>query len=368
MSVPPLPASQQPIEHRRLCNHSMLKRNFITVMLVAVLPLVNYISEVARFAMLSKTGIISLDSKLRVSSSNIRTNELSLEFSVFSIFKTLSRPPSQQQLFVVESWVRLVGQVNVITLFDDEASCSWLRSSYPYIRCVGVPNCLHSQFKRPIVRCVFEHGNRLAVTDHVVFVNGDILLLPSANGIFKFVSNITVPYLLTSQRIGVVTPSNTTSFDDALGQIQRAMAAEHAHKIYDGAYIDMFVYSRGFLPGKLPECITGAFRWDNWLMSHAMTTAGAFVIDASSVMKIVHLEPAGYQTPNYYKDPAANHNEKLCGTTWRLQVGRMQYAEYALINVNDHSFRLKRNWEKCSAPPLVKQAWAVSRNQSCEEI
>src|SRR6266581_2675195 len=90
-----------------------------------------------------------------------------------------------------------------------------------------------------------------------------------------------------------------------------------------GAWIDYFVFRKGFYLGKMPELVIGRVHWDQWLVWKARAM-GAVVVDASEAVMAIHqnhdygYHPAG--KTGVWNDELSRRNYRLAGGRWHLRT------------------------------------------------
>ena len=206
----------------------------------------------------------------------IRGNEWEGEFT----------PQKKIVLSALKSIVYEVGAHRTVVLVDKLSYC---RSRPHFLRaatCRDLVKCRNPTLDVPTLPCVFKMMLELSKTEHLAFINGDILILEGFAESVAFVSTYE-KYVMVGRRhhleatsVPMVTKHDLHALRTAIQEIP------FAH----GYALDYFVLRRQDwieILEDLPAFVVGAWRWDNFLLAKAYKQ-GFLVIDASYTATILH--------------------------------------------------------------------------------
>ncbi len=166
---------------------------------------------------------------------------------------------------------------------------------------------------------------------HLVYLNGDILLLPSFLTVLAEVAIAQPRFLLTGRRINIPPP----------GDLGRLDALAHRGGSLGGiGALDVFAFPTAEFAA-VPPLVIGRAGWDNWLVGEARRQ-GLPVVNASGAAGLLH------QNHGYEHLPAGERS--IVGDALALE-NRQHLARVVPGNVRDASHW----WPRCRQPerPLV---------------
>ncbi len=173
-----------------------------------------------------------------------------------------------------------------------------------------------------VLRSFFDTAQRMARHDVVCYVNCDIVLTEDFAAAVAKVRAATPEFLMVGRRwdTDVTEP---IGFEQAgWKEILRGRARTQGQQ-RSGAWIDYFVFRKGFYLGKMPELVIGRVHWDQWLVWKARAM-GAVVVDASEAVMAIHqnhdygYHPAG--KTGVWNDELSRRNYRLAGGRWHLRT------------------------------------------------
>ncbi len=173
-----------------------------------------------------------------------------------------------------------------------------------------------------VLRSFFDTAQRMARHDVVCYVNCDIVLTEDFAAAVAKVRAATPEFLMVGRRwdTDVTEP---IGFEQAgWKEILRGRALTQGQQ-RSGAWIDYFVFRKGFYLGKMPELVIGRVHWDQWLVWKARAM-GAVVVDASEAVMAIHqnhdygYHPAG--KTGVWNDELSRRNYRLAGGRWHLRT------------------------------------------------
>jgi hypothetical protein len=181
----------------------------------------------------------------------------------------------------LRSWVQLHPDVEVI-LFGDDKGARETASEVGVKHGGEVPR---NAAGRKHLNWVFDRAQDLARHDLVCYVNCDIILTRKFLDAVQRVAPLKQPFLLVSRRWNV---AQGESLDISEPDWEKALVERVLREgtLFDPSGIDVFVFRKGILRGRMPPFVTGVF-WDNWIIYHFRSRRMA-VIDATAVAMPIH--------------------------------------------------------------------------------
>ena len=231
----------------------------------------------------------------------------------------------------IKSWLEYANYV--IALVDNEKLCIGLTSIFPRITC-HTHYCNHHDLQIPIVSCLMITGESHSHTDHVLFVNSDIIFANSIQEQLDRVksSQIGTDFVITGTRTDIVTQIALNAFTGKFTISTKDILnlAKREGISHGDVACDYFLYPRkSSLARKMPPFILGNWRWDNWLLHEYMVSKKTKVIDASDTIVAVHI---GNTATPLVNRPGAVHNSKLYDATTGgmpgIGLGSLKHADY----------------------------------------
>lgn len=272
-----------------------------------------------------------------------------MDLTIFSIPRPFNGHTGLIQTNAIASWTRVRG-ADVVLMGDDDGVDRAAAS-------LGVrhePSIERNARGTPLISDAFERLRRLAASEVVVFVNGDIVFTDDLADAVSAMRRSRFPHwVLVGQRrdFDVGGPIVMTE-----GWQNRLLADVAARGTLHGkSGIDFFAFPRD-LPLKLPPLAVGRVGWDSWLV-YATRKAGIPLVDATRAVCAIH------QNHPPAHDPAgaeADDNRRSAGGFYRM--GSIRDADWRLVADPDGRLRLEprlagRIW---FAPP-VRAGLAVRR-------
>ncbi|CAF3854211.1 unnamed protein product, partial [Rotaria magnacalcarata] len=217
----------------------------------------------------------------------------------------------QIQTNAIWSWSQLLPMENILLFFDDEKSCSFMRTLYQEISCQSLPlsKCFHSTYHRPYMNCVFDLAQQRIKTSILVFANGDIILHHSVYHTISFVNTHFREFFLVGCRRDYVV-SRSLNYSNPANTLQDAL---NNSQITSTADID-FIAFKTDTPIYMAPFLVGVYRWDNWLLSEMLLRTNITVIDVTQSTFIIHqkLKELDGQKPLHHSSRiGAAYNDEL---------------------------------------------------------
>lgn len=170
---------------------------------------------------------------------------------------------------------------------------------------------------------------------HLIYLNGDILLLPSFLTVLAEVAAGHDSFLLTSRRINIPPPGDLGSLDTV--QLERVLnqLAHRSGSLGGIGALDVFAFPAAAFTA-VPPLVIGRAGWDNWLVGEA-SRLGLPVVNASGAAGLLH------QNHGYEHLPAGERS--IVGDELAL-VNRQHLASVEPGNVRSASHW----WPRCREP------------------
>ena len=275
-----------------------------------------------------------------------------MKLTVFSAPKPFTNPHiAVIQHNALASW-KALGPDVAVALVGNEAGMSEAAAEHDIpvfdsVRC--------SPEGTPLVSSIFELGREAADSPFLVYVNGDILLLPD---LLLAVDRLGArlpgrPFLMIGQRwdLDVITRLDFSSGWEA--RLRDDIARRGA--LHRPAGSDYFVFPRAAFTA-LPDFAIGRAGWDNWMIYHARQE-GWPVIDGTPSVTIVHQNHDYSHLPGgrpHYDHEESRKNMALAGglaAMYMVLDATLELRNGELRRPAINRMRLVRAIERLLMPP-----------------
>jgi hypothetical protein len=202
--------------------------------------------------------------------------------TIFSAPKPFTNPHINViQRNAIQSWQRLGDETRPVLVGQEDGLAE---AAAEYDVCL-LPDVERNAAGTPLISSIFSLARRASDSPYLLFVNGDILLLPDiVAATHRIADQVRGPFLLIGQRWDL---NVTTLLDFSDGWEQRLRAdVEKRGKLHRPAGSDYFVFPRQAFT-EMPDFAVGRAGWDNWMIYHARSM-GWPVIDGTPSVTIVH--------------------------------------------------------------------------------
>ncbi|MFQ5804384.1 MAG: hypothetical protein ACE5JQ_15955 [Candidatus Methylomirabilales bacterium] len=262
----------------------------------------------------------------------------------------------------IGSWTRLSPSCQIILFGDEEGTAEVAQE----LGVQHVPEVVRNEYCTPVLDDVFGKAQRMASHNIVCYVNCDIILLDDFMTAVEKVSRRKRRFLMVGQ-CWDVDVSAPLDFGRRNWTQSLADRAQQEGDLRGPAYIDYFVFPRGFYGHLLPFAL-GRAGFDNWLVWKAGAQRAA-VVDASRVVTAIHQHHDYSHVPGgrdwSYKGEEAKRNEELAGG--KKHYHRLYDATYRLTQkgLRVHAtgyFGIAYRWQKMKAqhrPRVMGVFWRV---------
>ena len=212
-------------------------------------------------------------------------------FTIATVLKSGDFSSDASSSNSVRSFVRVVGERNVLVLVDEDYLCDSIpREKWGRVKCAGIYHCMDPVHKVPTMDCVLSEVVKRSRYNAIAYVNGDLMVFPSLAKAVMLASRMSEQYVVVGRRHNSPEgppriPQKSVAWD-AVEQHSKTLPLDH------GYALDYFVFSRNLLDRaieELPPFVIGAWRWDNSLLAIVYKT-DALVVDATYFAPVLHQE------------------------------------------------------------------------------
>jgi len=256
----------------------------------------------------------------------------------------------------LRSFLALRGVSEVFVVVDHEEECSTLSSvtSAGQLSCFTIPHeCVHSTVHKPTMGCIFRQIRSLVHADVFVFVNGDIILFDSLISAIHTIDRDLSEYVMVGRRWDV-TYAVSKLIENKSNRAALELRTRATGKLHGDYGLDYFVMKREHIPVDLPEFVSGAWKWDNTLLSIFMIR-GIPVVDGTAVVTALHQGLNSRTYANHTTRIGSLINSRLAFAAVRNAyiVGRSDAADYKLrifdgqIQLLNASYHPRHSLHKC---------------------
>jgi hypothetical protein len=230
--------------------------------------------------------------------------------TIFSTPKPMEGEFHLLQENAVGSWRALGPEVEILLLGDEPGEAELATR-------LGVrhlPELARNDYGTPRVDEIIRIAEQTASEPILCYINADIILGTDFLAAVRAAAGLRRRFLMVGQRWNLDVEEKI-DFTDAGWEKKILEQVRIRGRLEDPSGIDYFIFRRG-LWGTIPPLAIGRTFWDNWLIYQARTR-GAAVIDATSVLRVIHQNhgyshhPQGWK--GVWKGPEAERNMELAG-------------------------------------------------------
>jgi hypothetical protein len=245
--------------------------------------------------------------------------------TIFSAPKAFSNPHiATIQRNAIQSWVHVGDEVEVC-LVGREDGMAEVASEY------GVPlleDVRRNASGTPLVSSIFELARQASSSPYLVYVNGDILLLPNIlQATHQIASALSAEqsFLLIGQRWDLDV-KELLEFSHGWERRLQQCVSENG-QLHAPAGSDYFVFPR-YAFSEMPDFAIGRAGWDNWMIYHALKR-GWPVIDGTPSLMVIH------QSHDYSHLPGGRPHYNLAESQHNMEIGGGLKHMYMVLDA-DH--------------------------------
>lgn len=196
-------------------------------------------------------------------------------------------------LSALRSWNAHTVQRRIILYADDRTACDWLHAhGFSEARCMVT--CRHALKPGLNVSCMLDTSADIADTEVLCLLNSDITLPLGFGSIVDhlFAGVMFEHALVVGRRTDLrVTDMPPIFLESPAWAGTVAKIASSAGKLHGVTGIDYFIHTRRMWSRfEVPPFIVGAWKWDNFLLSRALSDPHTIVVDATAQIQAVHLQ------------------------------------------------------------------------------
>jgi hypothetical protein len=238
----------------------------------------------------------------------------------------------------LRSWLQLHPEVEILLFGDDPGAAEVCHE----LGIRHVPSVRKNRYGTKYLASIYDQAQEIARHDLLCHANCDILFLNDFLLALQRVAQLPFPFLMAGRRWDADI-REPLRFEDSSWQAEVREFALQTGKQRPSQWIDYFVFRRGLFYRQIPEFVIGRPGWDNWLLWHALHS-GAKLIDASSVVRIVHQNHDYAYHPDgekgVWEGEEAQENYKLLQGHRKFRT--LDNATYLLLP--DGLYRNRRAW------------------------
>lgn len=127
---------------------------------------------------------------------------------------------------------------------------------------------------------------------HFIYLNGDILVMPSLLAVLEDVAARFPAFLLAARRLNIEPPGDLTALPPAALAAHLACLARHHGSLGGIGALDLFAFPVHCFTA-VPPLVIGRAGWDNWLVADALRS-GLTVVNATGAGQLLH-QNHGYE-------------------------------------------------------------------------
>jgi len=180
----------------------------------------------------------------------------------------------------IRSWMQFADQVEIF-LVGEEEGVAEVAGEYGITH---LPDVERNKWGTPRVDSVFELAQNATEDEIVVYLNADIILLPSFIKIIRDIYMLDETFLIVGRRWDV-NIRRYIEFDsfwaDRLEQLVKKQGKLRGHSA-----MDFFGFPTGMYQN-IPSFAIGRAGWDNWMIFHAIEK-GWKVVDITPTVIVIH--------------------------------------------------------------------------------
>lgn len=121
---------------------------------------------------------------------------------------------------------------------------------------------------------------------HFIYLNGDILVMPSLLAVLEDVAARFPAFLLAARRLNIEPPGDLTALPPAALAAHLACLARHHGSLGGIGALDVFAFPVHCFTA-VPPLVIGRAGWDNWLVAEALRS-GLTVVNATGAGQLLH--------------------------------------------------------------------------------
>jgi len=203
----------------------------------------------------------------------------------------------------IKSWLQLTPRCEIILMGDDEGVAEVAHGlGIKHIPAVG-----KNEFGTPLLSSAFNHVQRLAKNDIIMYANADIIFFQD---LIEAVQRIDMPSFLMCGRRWDLDVMEELDFEDDEWAVKLNEKVKEQGKIHGLSGIDYFAFRRNSVD--MRPFAVGRPGWDGWLI-YEMRRKGIPVIDATEAITVIH------QNHDYSHSKFGEKN-RVGGPEWQRNI------------------------------------------------
>ncbi len=180
----------------------------------------------------------------------------------------------------VRSW-KMLGPDAEVFLIGDE---SGIKEEARHLGVGHIPDVEVNSLGTPLVSSIFSLARHASTSDHLIYLNADIILLPDTLKVIQQINQGHEDFLIVGRRWDLDVNSEIAFNANWANELKSR--AVNQGKIHGPAAMDYFVFPK-HLYQEIPPFAIGRAGWDNWMIYHGMQQPWQ-VIDATPAMMVIH--------------------------------------------------------------------------------
>ncbi len=184
------------------------------------------------------------------------------------------------QLNAVRSW-KMLGPDAVVLLIGDE---NGIKEEARHLGVGHIPDVEVNSLGTPLVSSIFSLVRHASTSDHLIYLNADIILLPDTLKIIQQINQGNEDFLIVGRR-WTLDLNSEIAFNANWANELKSRAVTQG-KIHGPTAMDYFVFPK-HLYQEIPPFAVGRAGWDNWMIYHAKQQPWP-VIDVTPTMIVFH--------------------------------------------------------------------------------
>lgn len=220
----------------------------------------------------------------------------------------------------LQSWINMGDHVEVL-LIGDEQGLKDVAEEYAVRH---IPDVARNEFGTPLVNDIFAKARQATSSPYLMYVNGDILLLPDTLAITQNVAQLATKFLIIGRRWDLDVTEPLTFDWDWVTRLKQQVKERGVLHSPTGS--DYFIFPRELFV-EMPPFAIGRAGWDNWMIYHARKE-GWKVVDATHDLMVVH------QNHDYSHLPGAKPHYDLKETEINTALGGGMDNMYITLDAN----------------------------------
>jgi len=198
---------------------------------------------------------------------------------------TAPKPFSDPHIIIIQrnavrSWKMLGPDAEVLLIGDENG----IKEEARHLGVGHIPDVEVNSMGTPLVSSIFSLVRHASTSDHLIYLNADIILLPDTLKIIQQINQGNEDFLIVGRRWDLDLNSEIAFNANWANELKSRAVTQG--KIHGPTAMDYFVFPK-HLYQEIPPFAVGRAGWDNWMIYHGMQQPWQ-VIDATPAMMVIH--------------------------------------------------------------------------------